>query len=84
MAFADGTLVKISGHANSTLGNHWQYTEDAAVAGLDASGYLNDAADVLQLNDVIWLHGNNGVIVGRISSDTGATPVTVAALTAVG
>ena len=84
MAFADGTLVKVTGHANSTLGNHWMYTEDAAVAGLDASGYLNDATGVLQKNDVIWLHGNNGVIVGRISSETGAATVTVAALTAVG
>lgn len=84
MAYADGTLTKVTGHANSTLGNHWMYTEDAAVAGLDASGYFNDATGVLQQYDVIWLHGNNGVILATVSSATGAATVTLAALTAVG
>lgn len=82
MAFADGTLTKVSGHANSLLGGFWEYKEDATVAAICASGYMNTAAADFKLGDVVVMRGSNGTGLAQITSASGATPVTVGAFTA--
>lgn len=82
MAFADGTLTKVTGHANSTLGNTWEYFEDEAVATIAASGYFNDATEDLQNGDIVFIRGNDGTGFAQVTSATGAATVTVGATTA--
>ena len=82
MAYDVLNLSKVSGHANYALGGFWEYKEDATVAAISASGYLNGATNVLQLGDVIVVRGNNGTALRQVTSATGAATVTVAALTA--
>lgn len=82
MAYADGTLTKVSGHANSTLGGFWEYKEAAAVATIAASGYFNSATGVLKQYDVIFIRGNNGTGLAIVTSATGAATVTVGTTTA--
>lgn len=82
MAYADGTLTKVTDHANSTLGDIWAYKENATVAAIAASGYFNDATDLLKQYDVVWIYGNNGTGLSIVTSATGAATVTVAATTA--
>lgn len=80
MAFAAGTLTKVSGHANYTLGNFWEYKEAETLANIVASGYFNSATGVLQLGDVILVRGSDSVGLRRVSSATGAATVTVTTL----
>lgn len=82
MAYADGTLTKVTGHANSLLGNVWEYKEDATVAAIAASGYFNDATELLQKGDLMILRGSNGTGFAQVTSATGAATVTVGATTA--
>jgi hypothetical protein len=81
MAFADGTLTKVSGHANSLLGGFWEYKENATVATIAASGYFNAATKTLQQYDVLVIRGSNGTALAQVTSATGATTVTVGAFT---
>lgn len=82
MAYDVLNLSKVSGHANYSLGGFWEYKEDATVAAIAASGYLNGAVSLLQKGDVIVIRGNNGTALAQVTSNTGATPVTVGAFTA--
>lgn len=82
MAYADGILTKVASHANADLGFTWEYFEDATVAAIAASGYFNDATNELQQYDLIYIRGNNGTGVAQVTSATGASTVTVGALTA--
>lgn len=82
MPFSAGTLNKVTGHANYTLGNVWEYKEAATVAAIAASGYFNSATSLLQQYDVIWIRGSNGTGVAQVTSATGAATVTVGALSA--
>ena len=83
MAFADGTLTKVSGHANAALGGFWEYRENATVVAIAASAYFNSAVSLLRRGDVIVIRGNNGTALVQVTSNTGATPVTVGAFTAI-
>jgi hypothetical protein len=83
MAYVDGTLINVSGHENDLLGRTWQYRNAVDnVAVIAASAFLNPAAALFRQGDVIDIRGANGTAIARISSVTGATPVTVAAFTA--
>lgn len=82
MAYADGQLTNVSVHENSNLGRTWQYTEDATVAAIAASGYFNDATGLLRKGDIIDIRGNNGTALAQVTSTTGAATVTVGAFTA--
>lgn len=83
MAYADGTLVNISGHENGSFGRIWQYDNNTdAVATIAASGFFNAATGVLRHDDVIWIFGENGTGLAQVTSVTAAATVTVAALTA--
>lgn len=82
MAYDVLNLSKVSGHANSAIGQTWEYNENVTVATMAASGYLNGAANLLKRYDVIVLRGSNGTALAQVTSVTGATPVTVGAFTA--
>lgn len=82
MAYADGTLTKVSGHANSTLGGFWEYKEAATVAAIAASGYFNSATNILKQYDIILIRGSNGTGIAQVTSATAAATVTVGALSA--
>lgn len=80
MAFAAGTLSKVTGHANYTLGNFWEYKEAETLANIVASGYFNSATNLLQNGDVILVRGSDTTGLRRVSSATAAATVTVATL----
>ena len=80
MAFAAGTLSKVTGHANYTLGNFWEYKEAEILANIVASGYFNSATNLLQNGDVILVRGSDTTGLRRVSSATAAATVTVATL----
>lgn len=82
MAYADGTLTKVTDHANSTLGDIWAYKEAALVATIAGSGYFNSATSLLKKGDVIWIYGSNGTGLAIVTSATGAATVTLGATTA--
>lgn len=82
MAFSKENLVLVSDHGNSGIGQTWNYYEDETVANIAASAYMNDAADIVKKGDIIFIHGSNGTGISQVTSNTGATPVTVGALTA--
>ena len=82
MAFSDGIFAKLGTHANYDAGFSWTYKEDATVAAISASGYLNTVVGDLQAGDLIIVRGSNGTALRQVTSATGVMPVTVAALTA--
>lgn len=83
MAYADGTLVNVSVHENTTLGRTWQYTNgDDNVATIAASGFFNTITKSLSKGDVIDIRGANGTALAQVTSATGAATVTVGAFTA--
>lgn len=82
MAFDKSKLILVSSHGNSGEGQHWAYKEAATVATIAASAYMNDAAGTLKDGDIISIFGSNGTAMAQVTSTTGATPVTVAAFTA--
>jgi hypothetical protein len=83
MAYADGTLINIAGHENGTFGRIWQYDNNTDnVATIAASGFFNDATNILRHDDVIWIFGANGTGVAQVTSATAAATVTVGALSA--
>ncbi len=38
----------------------WSYTSTDAKTVIDASGYFNDASDLLKVGDLIYVHGDTG------------------------
>lgn len=82
MAYAQINLTRASTHSNVTIGQTWEYKEDATVATIAASGYLNSATKLLSKGDVIIIRGNNGTALAQVTSATGAATVTVGAFTA--
>jgi len=62
MAFTAGTFLPLSGMANSNAPRHWTYTTADAKATVVGSGYFDDVAGVLNVNDLIWSVDANGGI----------------------
>ena len=82
MAFDKTKLIKTSSHTNSDEGQQFSYKEDATIAAISASGYMNDASSVVSKGDIVIVFANNGTGLRQVTSATGATPVTIAAVTA--
>lgn len=83
MAYADGTLVNVSGHENTALGRTWQYTTaDNTVAQVAASGFFNTITKTLQKGDIVDIRGSNGTALAIVTSETAAATVTLGAFTA--
>ena len=60
MAYSETGLQPIGGQAKA--GNSpqmWAYTSTDAIATVRASGYFNDAADLLKVNDLIYVVDSN-------------------------
>ena len=82
MAFTASTFLPLSGMANSDAPRHWTYTTADAKATVVGSGYFNDVASVLNVNDLIWSVDANGgiqtftlVLVDAISASDVVTTV---------
>lgn len=60
MAFSASTLLPMSSMANSDAPRHWTYTTADAKATVVASGYFNNAANLLNVRDIIWCINSNG------------------------
>ena len=61
MAYAVAGLQPIGGQ--SKAGNApqvWSYTSADAKTAIDASGYFNDASDLLKVGDLIYVHASTG------------------------
>ena len=61
MAYAQSGLQPIGGQ--SKAGNApqiWSYTSTDAKTAIDAEGYFNDAADLLKVGDLIYVHASTG------------------------
>ena len=77
MAFADGTLVRLSSMANSDAGNVWQYKEDETIANIRAANYFDDAYPEYGIadGDVMMIIGNDGFGFSSIDITAGAVTV---------
>ena len=60
MAFSATTFLPLSGMANSDAPRHWTYTTADSKATVVGSGYFDDVAGVLNVNDLIWSVDANG------------------------
>jgi len=60
MAFTPATFLPLSGMANSDAPRHFTYATADSKATAVASGYFDDIADTLNVNDLIWAVGVTG------------------------
>ena len=60
MAFSQTEFLPLSAMANSNAPRHWTYATVDDKATVVASAYFNNAAGVLQVNDLIWVIGVTG------------------------
>ena len=60
MAFSADTFLPLSSMANSNAPRHWTYTTADSKATVVGSGYFDDVAGVLNVNDLIWSVDANG------------------------
>jgi hypothetical protein len=61
MAYSSTGLQPIGGQAKA--GNApqiWSYTSTDAKTAIDAEGYFNNAADLLKVGDLIYVHASTG------------------------
>lgn len=79
MAYTAAGLNNVGG----SIGRNkiWIYTEDAAVAGLDADNYFAGANDYgMKEGDIIFLVGSDGALFGYVDADPTATTSSLAPL----
>lgn len=57
MAFSLDGLVPMSSSANGP--RHWNYTTEDPIATVNTAAYFNDASDLLQIRDIIWVFDTN-------------------------
>ncbi len=70
MAYSRENLQRV-GPQNSNAPSFFTYADaGSTVTALDASGYFNDAADILKVGDLIYAVGSNGAGLTRVSSNT--------------
>jgi hypothetical protein len=60
MAFTPATFLPLSSMANSDAPRHYTYATADNKATAVASGYFNDVAGILNVNDLIWAIGVTG------------------------
>lgn len=57
MAYSESGLQPIGGQAKAgTAPQMWAYTSADAIATVNTAGYFNDAADLLKVGDLIYVH----------------------------
>jgi hypothetical protein len=56
MAYASSGLTRVGGDSNGSL---WMYTSADAIATVNTSGYFNDAANMLDVRDLIIVRDTN-------------------------
>tara|TARA_R100000700_G_C3157301_1_gene134242 strand:+ start:89 stop:352 length:264 start_codon:yes stop_codon:yes gene_type:complete len=56
MAFASSGLTRVGGDSNGSL---WMYTSADAIATVNTAGYFNDAANMLDVRDLIIVRDTN-------------------------
>lgn len=70
MAFDRANLQRV-GPQNSNAPSLWTFVDSGtALASIDASGYANGAADMLQVGDVIFATASNGYGIFVVVSNT--------------
>lgn len=70
MAFDLANLQRV-GSQNSNAPTLWAFADSGtALASIDASGYMNGAADRLQVGDVIFATASNGYGIFVVVSNT--------------
>jgi hypothetical protein len=80
MAYTPAGLNNIAG--STGYANIWVYTEDAAVATLDADNYFAGAQDYgVKAYDIVFLVGSDGVLFGCFDADPTATTSSLAPIT---
>lgn len=77
MPFAHNRLQLV--HAHGFDRAIWSYVSDDTIAATVASGYFNAVAGKLRQHDLVLISATDGAGLRRVSSATGATPVTLAA-----
>jgi len=60
MSFTASTFQPLSSMANSNSPRHWTYATADDKATAVASGYFDDVANLLNVNDIIWAVGVTG------------------------
>lgn len=60
MSFSASEFLPLSSMANSSAPRHWTYASTDSHATMVASGYFNDRASELNVNDIIWAVGATG------------------------
>ena len=56
MAFASSGLTRVGGDSNGSL---WMYTSADPIADVNTAGYFNDAANMLDVRDLIIVRDTN-------------------------
>ncbi len=56
MAYSSSGLTRVGGDSNGSL---WMYTSADAIATVNTSGYFNDAANMLDVRDLIIVRDTN-------------------------
>lgn len=80
MAYSRANLKRI-GPQHSNAPTFWSYKDtDSALTAIDASGYFNDAADILQVGDLIYAQASSttfgfAVVTGNTRDLTASPPV---------
>jgi len=76
MAYTRTNLSGNLGTGSGSIGLFTYQDTGSTKAQIAASGYFNDATDVLKKNDVIIAGGSDGSVVLAVTSATGAATVT--------
>jgi len=75
-SFSNGALL--AGGTTLAGVQLWAYKDEStAFATIIASGYFNEAADVLHKHNLIWVIGSDDQDWVKVTSENGVTPVTV-------
>ena len=82
MSFTPATFLPLSGMANSDAPRHWTYATADSHATAVGSGYFDDVASTLNVNDIIWAVSATGgtqtftlILVDAISASNVVTVV---------
>lgn len=70
MAYSREALQRV-GPQNSGAPSFFTFKDEAStLAAIDASGFFNDAADILKVSDLIYIRGSNGQGLAVVVSNT--------------
>ena len=83
MAFASGTLIRLSSHANVNAGQVWLYKEAATLAAIRAANYFNDAYPEYGIldEDLVIIIGSDGFGISNLNIDASGNVTVVESVT---